>query len=165
MSDDGSAPAPRPLENLISEAREGRLSVRMDLEKFIYLDRDCEFFKDKILNIQRTMTQISQQEAWGLGEHFAPNGTHDLVSGKTMVKRWREKSRGSANGVYEVMESHRLVIEDFQELFRTVREQMLAADSEQAARYRELEATLPQRQPEPQKWFGPGISFTRTQTK
>ena len=87
-----------------------------------------------------------------------------------MVKRWREKSRSldgstTTNSVYDVMESHYRVIEDFQELFRTVRERMLATDSAQAARYRDLEATLPQRQPEPQQWFGPGISFTRTPAK
>lgn len=157
MANDDTAP-PSPLANLINEAREGRLSVRMDLEKFVYLDRDCEYFKNEILKIQRTMTEISQQDAWGLGEKFPAQGDKDLVSGKTMVDRWRKKSRGSENSVYAVMESHYQVVEDFQTLFRTVRERITGVDTDQAARYRDLEANLPQQPPAQPKIFSwPGL--------
>ena len=147
-----------PLANLITEAREGRLTVRMDLEKFVYIDRDCEYFKDEIRKIQTTMTRISKQDKWGLGEKFEKQGDRDLVSAKTMVQRWREKSDGSANSVFAVMESHYKVIEDFQTLFRTVRERITSADTDQAARYTDLEANLPQQAPATPKIFSwPGL--------
>ncbi|WP_433601007.1 hypothetical protein ACQPXH_04065 [Nocardia sp. CA-135953] len=147
-----------PLANLITEAREGRLTIRMDLEKFVYVDRDCEYFKSVILNIQRTMTEISQQDKWGLGDRFEKQGDRDLVSAKTMVQRWRDKSRGSENSVFAVMESHYKVIEDFQTLFRTVRERITGTDTDQAARYSDLEANMPQQAPATPKIFSwPGL--------
>ncbi|WP_329411910.1 hypothetical protein OG563_05915 [Nocardia vinacea] len=150
--------AATPLTNPITEASEGRLIVRMDLEKFVYIDRDCEYFKDQIRKIQRQMTEVSQQDKWGLGDSFTLQGDRDLISAKTMVTRWREKSRGSQNGVYEVMESHYKVIEDFQTLFRTVRERITGVDTEQAAKYQDLVANLPQQAPAQAKIFSwPGL--------
>ncbi|WP_433680881.1 hypothetical protein [Nocardia sp. CA-119907] len=150
--------SPSPLANLITEAREGRLTVRMDLEKFVYIDRDCEYFKDQIQKIQTTMTAISRQDKWDLGEHFTAQGDRDLVSGKTMVRRWRDKSQGSENSVYAVMESHYKVIEDFQTLFRTVRERITGIDTDQAAKYKDLETNLPQQAPAAPKIFSwPGL--------
>ncbi|WP_433758782.1 hypothetical protein [Nocardia sp. CA-135398] len=156
MADDTTTAS--PLANLITEAREGRLTIRMDLEKFVYIDRDCEYVKDVILKIQRTMTEVSQQDKWGLGEGFPTQGDRDLISAKTMVKRWREKSRGSENSVYAVMESHYKIIEDFQTLFRTVRERLTGVDTEQATKYQDLEANLPQQPPAQAKIFSwPGL--------
>ncbi|MFQ6392327.1 hypothetical protein ACLMAJ_02615 [Nocardia sp. KC 131] len=149
---------PSPLANLITEAREGRLTVRMDLEKFVYLDRDCQYFKEQIRDIQSQMTEISNQDKWGLGEKFAPQGGRDLISGKTMVKRWREKSQGSQNSVYAVMESHYKIVEDFQTLFRTVRERITSVDTDQATKYQNLESSLPQQAPATPKIFSwPGL--------
>ncbi|WP_433202670.1 hypothetical protein ACQP1G_12685 [Nocardia sp. CA-107356] len=157
MANDDKTPE-SPLANLITEAREGRLTVRMDLEKFVYIDRDCEYFKDQIRKIQREMTQVSQQEKWGLGDTFTLQDDRDLISAKTMVKRWREKSQGSENSVYAVMESHYKVIEDFQTLFHTVRERITGVDTEQAAKYQDLEANLPQQAPAQAKIFSwPGL--------
>ncbi|WP_433727624.1 hypothetical protein ACQP0C_36635 [Nocardia sp. CA-129566] len=151
-----------PLANLITEAREGRLTIRMDLERFVYIDRDCEYFKLQIQDIQTTMTRISGQEKWDLGEHFPKQGDRDLISAKTMVSRWQMKSKGagdnSDNSVYAVMESHYKVIEDFQTLFRTVRERITGVDTDQAARYKDLEANLPQQAPATPKIFSwPGL--------
>ncbi|QIS19548.1 hypothetical protein [Nocardia terpenica] len=74
MAGDEKAPSPRPLANLISEAKAGNLTVRMDLEKFVYLDRDCNFFKENIRKVQQLMTQVSQQKHWCLGEDHVPDG-------------------------------------------------------------------------------------------
>lgn len=156
MADDTTSAS--PLANLITEAREGRLTIRMDLEKFVYIDRDCEYFKDVILKMRRTMTETSQQDKWGLGEGFPTQGDRDLISAKTMVTRWREKSRASENSVYAVMESHYKVIEDFQTLFRAVRERITGVDTEQAAKYQDLVANLPQQAPAQAKIFSwPGL--------
>ncbi|WP_227998854.1 hypothetical protein [Nocardia australiensis] len=104
------------------------------------------------------MTDISAMQDWGLGETFQPQDSRDLVSSKTMVKRWREKSQGSDNSVYAVMESHYKIIEDFQTLFRTVRERITSVDADQAARYTQLESTLPQQAPATAKIFSwPGL--------
>ncbi len=100
------------------------------------------------------MTRVSQQDHWGLGEGHVPDDGRDLVSAKTMVKRWREKSRGSENGVWEVLDSHLQTVDDFQTLFRTIREQMTAQDESLAARYAELEKSLPQQNPAPQRLLG-----------
>ncbi|WP_433195398.1 hypothetical protein ACQP1G_41245 [Nocardia sp. CA-107356] len=156
--------SPSPLANLITEAREGRLTVRLDLEKFVYIDRDCQYFKDQIRDIQTRMTEVSRQDKWNLGEHFTAQGDRDLVSAKTMVKRWRDKSKdtgssnSSDNSVYAVMESHYKVIEDFQTLFRTVRERITGVDTDQSARYKDLETNLPQQAPATPKIFSwPGL--------
>ncbi|MFE7800377.1 hypothetical protein [Nocardia sp. NPDC057440] len=130
----------------------------MELEKFVYIDRDCEYFKDEILKIQRKMTEISNQDKWGLGEKFDPQGDRDLISGKTMVDRWRKKSQGSENSVYAVMESHYKVVEDFQTLFRTVRERITSVDTDQATKYKDLESNLPKQPPAQAKIFSwPGL--------
>ncbi|MEV6430880.1 hypothetical protein [Nocardia sp. NPDC051463] len=157
-SDDKTSPS--PLANLITEAREGRLTVRMDLEKFVYLDRDCEYFKIAILQIQGAMTEVANQDKWGLGEKFEKQGDRDLISAKTMVSRWREKSQSTQNpnNIYDVMASHYKVIEDFQTLFRTVRERLTGVDTDQATKYKDLEANLPKQPPAQAKIFSwPGL--------
>lgn len=153
MGDDNAKP--RPLANLITEAQEGRLRVRMEPEEFVYLDRDCEFFKDQIRKIQGIMDRISRQDHWGLGEGYRTKDGKTLVSGETMVQRFRKKARStdSDNSVYAVMESHYTIVEDIQNMFRTIREQFSQADSAWAARYSDLEANLPQQQPAPQRIF------------
>ncbi|MEV4129700.1 hypothetical protein [Nocardia sp. NPDC049707] len=154
MGDDNAVP--RPLANLMTEAKEGRLRVRMEPEEFVYLDRDCEFFKDQIQQIQLIMDKISRQDRWGLGEDYQTKDGKRLVSGETMVSRFRKKARSSDNNdnsVYAVMESHYNIVEDIQNMFRAIREQFSQADSAWAARYTDLEANLPQQQPAPQRMF------------
>ncbi|MFQ6325687.1 hypothetical protein ACLMAL_06055 [Nocardia sp. CWNU-33] len=159
MANDDKA-QPSPLANLIGEARDGRLTVRMDLEKFVYVDRDCQYFMDQIRDIQARMSEVSRQDTWGLGEKFEPQGDRDLISAKTMVSRWREKSQSTQNpnNIYAVMESHYKVIEDFQTLFRTVRERITSVDTDQATKYQDLEANLPKQPPAQAKIFSwPGL--------
>ncbi|MGQ4617316.1 hypothetical protein [Nocardia sp. R7R-8] len=142
-----------PLAHLLNEAHEGRLVVRMDPEQFVYVERDCEFFKEQIQKIQRIMADVAAISDWGLGENYRGEGGKELISGKTMVKRYREKAKGSTNGVYEVMDSHYQVVEDIQNLFRTIRDRYAQQDAEWAARYRDLESSLPQQPPSPQRIF------------
>ncbi|WP_157186316.1 hypothetical protein [Nocardia jiangxiensis] len=150
MADDGDQ---RPLTGLINAAKAGNLSVRMDLDKFVYLDRDCTFFKNQIQQIQRTMQDVSRQSHWGVGEDHVPNGGRDLVSAKTMVERWRSKAAGAKDGnsVHTILDSHWQTVDDFQTLFRTIREQITAHDQAQAAKYKQLEASLPQQAPAPER--------------
>ena len=70
-----------------------------------------------------------------------------------MVARWKSKAMGAKdkNSVYDILGSHYQTIDDFQTLFRTIREQMTAHDQEQAAKYKQLEASLPQQAPAPQR--------------
>ncbi|MBO0854290.1 MAG: hypothetical protein J2P18_11025 [Nocardia sp.] len=160
MADNDRGQPQGQLSGLIDQAKSGALGVRMDLERFVYVDRDCEFFKKQIRAVQRLMLLVSQQDHWGLGEHYVPENGRDLVSAKTMVARWREKSRGTPNSFYEILESHYNTVDDFQTLFRTIRERMTAQDQASAARYKQLEATLPQQAPPPQKMLGAlGLHF------
>jgi hypothetical protein len=152
MSDDKPAPL-GPLANMINEAKEGRLRVRMDPEQFVYIDRDCEFFKEQIGNIQGVMDQIAAQPRWGLGEDYVGENGKELVSGKTMAERYRLKAKDSDNSVWSVMESHYQVVNDIQALFRTIRERYSEQDDKWGAHYRDLEANLPQQPPAPQRIF------------
>ncbi|MFI6212882.1 hypothetical protein ACIBCD_12880 [Nocardia brasiliensis] len=143
MADD-TTPAPRPMANLISAARDGYATVTMKPEEFVYIDRDCEFFKGAIRQIQGLAEQVSRQPTWGLGEN-----TEKMVSGRTVVDRFKEKAKESkdSNDVYAIMEQHYKIVEDIQQAYHEVRERMMQADSEFAASFTRLNETLPQRPP------------------
>jgi len=147
----------RPVAALIEEAKAGNLSVRMDLDKFVHLDRDCNYFKTQIRKIQTVLDEISQQKHWGYGESYVAKGVLDLVSSKTMVARWRSKAEGGSNSFYAALDSHWQTVDDFQTLFRTVREQMTAHDEAQAAKYKQLESSLPQQAPAQERLLGAGF--------
>ncbi|MGI5216992.1 hypothetical protein [Nocardia sp. CA-290969] len=137
-------PAPRPMANLLNAANEGQVSVQMTPEEFIYLDRDCETFKLAIRDIQRKAEQISQQDHWGLGE-----ANDSLISARAMVGRYKVKAKGAPDGnaVWEIMEQHYLIVEDIQNVYRTIRDRIIEADSEWAAAYSSVSASLPERPP------------------
>jgi hypothetical protein len=158
MADGEDSAQQRPTTSLINDAKAGNLSIRMDLDKFVYIDRDCDFFKGSIRNAQRILNEISRQPHWGLGEDHTADGDRDLVSAKTMVARWKSKARGEAGGnsFYDQLDSHWQTVDDFQTLFRTVREQMTASDEAQAAKYKQLESSLPPQAPAPERWLGAG---------
>ncbi|WP_280338718.1 hypothetical protein [Nocardia neocaledoniensis] len=135
----------RPLQDLLTEAAEGRLSVtfggsvRLDAEEFVYIERECKTFLDLITELQRTATDISNREVWGLGEAVA-----ELTSAQTLVRRFREKGQGSDNSVHAVLEQHYQIVEDLQVLHRTIAQKFQASDAEFASRYNELMAAVPQ---------------------
>lgn len=145
MGDD-QATIPRPLANVLTEAREGRLAIGLNPEDFVYIDRDCNFFKDQIRDIQQIVDDVSRQEHWGLGE------TNDrMISARTLVARFKEKAKGAGDGnsVWQIMEQHYRIVEDIQEVHRLVRERMMQEDSAFAARFTELNVSLPERPPPP----------------
>lgn len=141
---------PRPLEGLITEVREGRLSVnfcagspdavRVNAEEFVYIDRDCEGFKLLIQQLQRTAREVAQREKWDLGEAHP-----DLGSARTLVSRYRSKAEGAEdkNSVHEILEEHYRIVEDIQTLHREIAQRYLETDEGFASRYNELTATLP----------------------
>ncbi|WP_327119800.1 hypothetical protein OHB12_14545 [Nocardia sp. NBC_01730] len=147
MGDDKAQP-PRPMANMLAAAREGQLGIQMMPEDFIYIDRDCEYFKDVIQKIQRSMDVVSQQEHWGVGE-----GNNEMISARTIVDRFRKKARGAEdrNSVYQVMDDHYRIVEDIQAVYRTVRDRMIQADSNFAAEFNRLNTSLPERPPVPLK--------------
>lgn len=141
MSDE---PAPRPMANMLAAATEGQISVQMTPEDFIYLDRDCEHFKQVIRDIQSLAEEVSEQSHWGLGE-----ANDDMTSARAMVGRYKVKAKGAPDGnsVYEIMEQHYRIIEDIQNTYRLMRDQMMQADSDWAAEFTAQNETLPQRPP------------------
>jgi hypothetical protein len=150
MADDNT-PAQRPFANMLNAAKDGGINVRMDLERFVYLDRDCQTFIDSINAIQAIADRVARQEHWGLGESYrAPDGK-ELISGQKVVEWFRTKSRGpndaTDNSLWAVMESHKQAVTDIQETYRTIRKRITDHDADAAARYQQMEATLPQQSP------------------
>ncbi|WP_245671720.1 hypothetical protein [Nocardia amamiensis] len=143
MGDD-NAQAPRPMANILIAAQEGQLGIQMSAEDFIYIDRDCEYFKDAIRRIQRSMDAVSQQEHWGLGE-----GNGDMVSAQTLVDRFKKKANGAEdrNSVHQIMEEHFRIVEDIQAVHRIVRDRMMQADSRFAAEFNRQNTELAERPP------------------
>ncbi|NEW40810.1 hypothetical protein [Nocardia cyriacigeorgica] len=136
--------SPNTLAGLITEANEGRLSVRVsqdvrvDAEEFISIERDCQAFKDLIRDLQRTAVEISDQEKWGLGEDKDP-----LSSANILVGRFREKAKGSDNSVFEILEQHYKVVDEIQQLHHAIAQRYVEQDETFAARYNQLTAELP----------------------
>ena len=141
---------PRPLESLISEAQEGRLTVnfnsnvRLNAEEFFYIDRDCQAFKDFIQDQQRIAKDLSAQKHWGLGED-----QDILPSAKVMVDWFRSKAakgdsgKGSDNNVHDILEEHYQIIDDIQVLHHTIAQKLIDTDQEFAAHYNEISANPP----------------------
>ncbi|MGV9925202.1 hypothetical protein [Nocardia rhamnosiphila] len=141
---------PRPLEGLLTEAREGRLSVnlgagspdavRVNAEEFVYMERDCEGFKLLIQELQRIAEGISDQEKWDLGERNS-----NLPSAGVMVGRFRSKAKESedSNDVFAILEQHYRIVEDIQELHRVIAQRYMETDETFAGRYNELMAGAP----------------------
>ncbi|MFB8277164.1 hypothetical protein [Nocardia colli] len=132
------------MSNLVSAARDGQLAVAMKPEDFVYIDRDCEYFKRTIQHIQTIADEVSNQPNWGLGET-----NKQMVSAGTVVDRFKGKAKKATDGndVYTVMEQHYLIVEDIQTTFRSVRERMMQADSNFASEFTRLNETLPERAP------------------
>ncbi|WP_239476866.1 hypothetical protein [Nocardia arizonensis] len=143
MGDDQSV-QPRPMANMITAASEGQISVSMTPEDFVYLDRDCEYFKTAIRQIQGLADQVSEQSAWGLGE-----ANDAMTSARTVVGRFKVKASGALDGntVHEIMQQHYRIVEDIQEVHRIIRDRMIQADSEFAAEFTRLNTELPERPP------------------
>lgn len=134
--------APRgPLSNLIVEAREGRLGLRIEPEEFVYIDRDCERFLTLIRYMQREAEAISNIEAaqWGIG---ADNPR--LTSAQVLVQRFREKGKGSDNSVHAILEKHHRIVEDIQTLHREIMQRYMQSDEDFANRVHSTLARLPE---------------------
>lgn len=147
MSEDA---APRPLEDLLTEAREGRLSVnlgagspdavRVNAEEFVYMERDCEGFKLLIRELQRIAREIHSRERWDLGEK-----SEGLASAAVLVSRFRSKAQdaGDGNDVHAILEQHYRIVEDIQELHRVIAQRYMETDEAFAGRYNELMTGAP----------------------
>jgi hypothetical protein len=154
MADDDApqaSQAPGPFANVLNAAKSGQINIHMDLEQFVYLDRDCQTFIDNIEAIQTIAERVSKQEHWGLGENYHSSDGKSLISGQAVVQWFRTKSRGNNdtddNSLYAIMESHKQAVQDIQETYRAIRKQITDHDAEAAARYKQLETSLPQQSP------------------
>ncbi|MCX4092028.1 hypothetical protein [Nocardia sp. alder85J] len=147
---ESEAPAPRPLAELISRARDGQLNVnftsdmRVNAEEFAYIIRDCDAFKESIRKLQQIAKEVSDQKKWGLGEDQAR-----LTSATTLVHRFRAKAasvdagKDGSNNVRDILEQHYQIVDALQELHRTIAQRYVEADQVFAARYNELMADMP----------------------
>ncbi|AVH22286.1 hypothetical protein [Nocardia cyriacigeorgica] len=149
---------PGPFAGLITEATEGRLSthlsgdMRVNAEEFVYIDRDCQAFKDLIVDLQEIARTISDQAKWGLGEDQDP-----LSSASILVSRFREKAKGSANSVYSILEEHYKIVDEIQQLHKAIAQRYIDTDETFAARYNQLTAELPPPGPIAPTRIQPGV--------
>ncbi|MEV0357806.1 hypothetical protein AB0H71_17285 [Nocardia sp. NPDC050697] len=133
----------RPMKNLLDAVGNGA-GVSLRPEEFVNIERDCEHFKLTIREIQRTMDRVARHSTWNLGEN------HPLmVSGQTVVDRFRKKAAGSGDGndVHAVMEQHYKIVEDIQEVHRIVRQRMMDTDADFASEFQRLSTELEERPP------------------
>ncbi|WP_330253517.1 hypothetical protein OG874_02565 [Nocardia sp. NBC_00565] len=141
MADDSKSAG--PLANLIIEAREGRLQVSIKPEDFVYIDRDCERFKELIRAMQQQATDLSRREnnQWGLGADNAK-----LTSAQTLVGRFREKAQSdsNSNNLHTILDEHYRIVDDIQTMHREIRDRYMASDAEFAASVRDLLSRLPE---------------------
>ncbi|WP_405164975.1 hypothetical protein OG203_07635 [Nocardia sp. NBC_01499] len=139
MADD---PKPTPLANLITEAREGRLVVRMEPEEFAAIDHECTRFKEVIAAVQQDMLAISQIQTWGFGDHPGSG----LMGAPALGQQFRDKANGGPDSHFAVLEEHFGVVEDIRRLHEEVRNRLMEHDDAWAARFRNTLASLEQEQ-------------------
>ncbi|MFI6778761.1 hypothetical protein [Nocardia sp. NPDC050412] len=149
MSSDTTTPSAGPLASAIKDAQDGKLTVsfsnevRVNADEFVYIERDCQAFKDEIRALQAIAKSIADRKSWGLGET-----TDGMTSAATLVARFRGKAKivdpatDSDNNVYDILQQHYDIIDDIQNLHRTIAQKYVEQDQEFAARYNELKANV-----------------------
>ncbi|MEV4127779.1 hypothetical protein [Nocardia sp. NPDC049707] len=148
MSGESTTPlSAGPLASAIKDAQDGKLTVsfsnevRVNADEFVYIERDCEAFKEEIRDLQRIAEKISHRENWGLGET-----TDGMSSANTLVARFRGKAKivdpakDSDNNVFDILAQHYQIVDEIQNLHRTIAQKYVEQDQEFAARYNELKA-------------------------
>ncbi len=152
---DNNTPAPTgPLASLITEARNGNLSVSfgqgvkkdfvLNADEFAYIERDCQAFKKEIAALQGITQSIADRSDWGLGE-----STPILPSAKTVVSRLRSKAAhaglpetDSDDNLYEILGQHYQIVDDLQTLHHTIAQQLCQQDADFAAEYTKITASI-----------------------
>ncbi len=116
---------------LIEQAKTGSVSLNVEPQTFLALDKALQQRKTEIQTIQRLVQQVRDHETWGVGEQSAV-----LTSARTMVQRLRDKGSGGANNAYDTLQDHWQTADEMQTLFRTICDRLQQTDSEFAARLR-----------------------------
>ncbi|MFE3546477.1 hypothetical protein ACFXK0_26235 [Nocardia sp. NPDC059177] len=125
--------ADTPLGPLITEAKNGSLTVRMDPEEFAKIEYECAAFQATIKQIQTKIDDVSKLQTWGFGDHAGSQ----LTSATTMAERFRKKSKGQEDGndFHTVLQEHWDAVEDIRLLHVAIRDRYIAEDESFAARF------------------------------
>ncbi|MFD3596762.1 hypothetical protein ACFWU5_28950 [Nocardia sp. NPDC058640] len=131
-----------PLTSLITEAKNGNLTVRMDPEEFAKIEYECQAFKTTIVAIQANIDDVAKIQTWGFGDH----GGSILTSAQTMADRFRKIANGSQGGndFHTVLKEHWEAVEDIRLLHVAVRDRFIAEDEAFATRFNAETARLDQ---------------------
>lgn len=132
MTDDSGG---RVFGPLIEQAKSGSVSLDVEPQAFLALDRALQQRKTEIQAIQKLVQQVQTHEAWGLGEK-----TEILTSARTIAQRFRDKGGGGANNAYDTLQDHWKTADEMQTLFRTICDRLQQTDSEFAAKLRAAQA-------------------------
>lgn len=132
MTDDSGS---RVFGPLIEQAKSGSVSLNVEPQAFLALDRALQQRKTEIQTIQKLVQQVRTHGAWGLGENASI-----LTSAHTIAQRFRDKSSGGANNAYDTLQDHWRTADEMQTLFRAIRDRLQQTDSEFAAKLRAAQA-------------------------
>ncbi|MET7768841.1 hypothetical protein [Nocardia sp. NPDC005366] len=122
-----------PFGAFIEDAKSGALTVRMEPQAFLDLDKACE---DLILDLslaQNDARALGERATWGLGEDVAR-----LSSARELVTLFKEKAFGGPNNAYDTLADYIAVARDIQSLLTTIRETYERTDEDFARRLREI---------------------------
>jgi len=136
MAQDTGAPVFGPL---IEQAKTGSVSLNVEPQAFLALDKALQQRKTEIQTIQQLVQKVHNQDSWGVGEQSAI-----LTSAHTIVQRLRDKGSGGANNAYDTLQDHWKTADELQTLFRTIRDRLQQTDSEFAAKLRAAQSALPE---------------------
>ncbi|MBF6331416.1 hypothetical protein [Nocardia transvalensis] len=132
MAEDGRA----GFGPLIDQARTGGVTLKVDPQAFLALDRAMQQRKTEIEAMQQLVRKVSEHESWGLGEQSGV-----LTSAHTLVQRFRGKGMGGPNSAFDTLQDHWRVADELQTLFRTIRRRLEQTDADFAARLRAVQAS------------------------
>ncbi len=116
---------------LIEQAKTGSVSLNVEPETFLTLDKALAQRKTEIQTIQKLVQQVHNHENWGMGEQSSV-----LTSAHTLVQRLRDKGSGGANNAYDTLQDHWKTADELQTLFRTICDRLQQTDNEFAAKLR-----------------------------
>ncbi|CAM4453747.1 hypothetical protein NONI108955_29905 [Nocardia ninae] len=124
-----------PFPGYIEDAKAGALTVRMDPQGFIDIDKACQELINQLTGIRADARDLGEKTSWGLGE-----SNPRLSSAVELVQLFREKAFGGPNNAYDTLSDYVTVAEEIRAMFKTICETYQRTDAEFAAKLREISA-------------------------
>ncbi|MET8652632.1 hypothetical protein [Nocardia aurea] len=122
-----------PFGGFVEDAKSGALTVRMEPQTFLELDRACEELILELSLARNDARALGERTSWGLGETNAR-----LSSARELVTLFREQAFGGADSAYDTLAEYIEVATEIRSLLTTIRETYERTDEDFARRIREI---------------------------